>query len=198
MALPAIALLLAFLGGLFATPILFRPEVKEYAFIAAGLITTVGALMHWSRFHVPITVAAGSATLCAFAAACLFYVAPLRTQTCLIVHVLGGGGHAMLRSGLLQSISVISYNNSCNALRSRLNIMDTNLRTSTYFNSFNSTVSVTTYITGLYTIYSKVVFIYLHAVVIDRVTNISSISDYITKIRMLLSLPIFFVYSCLF
>jgi hypothetical protein len=92
MALPAIALLLAFLGGLFATPILFRPEVKEYAFIAAGLITTVGALMHWSRFHVPITVAAGTATLCAFAAACLFYVAPV---------LIGYINHIVLVFGLL-------------------------------------------------------------------------------------------------
>ncbi|WP_421132141.1 hypothetical protein [Alteromonas sp. A079] len=77
MALPAIALLLAFLGGLFATPILFNPDVNAYTFIMAGLMTSVGAVAHWIRFHVPITVAAGAATLSGAALSCLLYLFPV-------------------------------------------------------------------------------------------------------------------------
>lgn len=76
MALPAIVLLLAFLGGLFATPILFNPDAKELALMSAGLLTFVGALAHWARFHVPITVAAGAATLSAALIACMLYLFP--------------------------------------------------------------------------------------------------------------------------
>jgi MFS family permease len=76
MALPAIALLLSFLIGLFAIPILFRPEVKEFAFIASGLLTTIGAIAHWVRFRVPITVAAGAATLTAGIVATVTYMFP--------------------------------------------------------------------------------------------------------------------------
>lgn len=76
MALPAIALLLSFLLGLFAIPILFRPEVKEIAFIGSGLLTTFGAIAHWMRFRVPITVAAGAATLTAGIVATVVYMFP--------------------------------------------------------------------------------------------------------------------------
>ncbi|WP_100642765.1 hypothetical protein [Alteromonas facilis] len=76
MALPAIALLLSFLAGLFATPILFQPEVKEFALIASGLLTTVGAIAHWLRFRVPITVAAGAAAITAAISAAIVYFFP--------------------------------------------------------------------------------------------------------------------------
>ncbi|MDC8829609.1 hypothetical protein [Alteromonas gilva] len=77
MALPAIALLLSFLGGLFATPFLFmQPDINANAFIAAGLLTTLGAVGHWARFRVPITVAAGAATLSAGIAASIVYLFP--------------------------------------------------------------------------------------------------------------------------
>lgn len=76
MALPAIALLLSFLGGLFSTAVLFEPDVREYTFMAAGLLTTAGAVAHWFRFRVPITVAAGAATLSAGCAATIAYLFP--------------------------------------------------------------------------------------------------------------------------
>lgn len=59
MALPAIGLLLSFLGGLFAIPILANEPVSSIQFIAAGLFATAGAFAHWQRFRVPITLAAG-------------------------------------------------------------------------------------------------------------------------------------------
>ncbi|MFT4938101.1 MAG: hypothetical protein ACI88A_001124 [Paraglaciecola sp.] len=65
MALPAIALLLTFLGGMFAAPILFAGNLNqqpgEMAFVLSGVLTIVAARIHWQRFMVPITVAAATA-----------------------------------------------------------------------------------------------------------------------------------------
>ena len=68
----AAVLLLAFVGGLVAAPI----EVIDHAardglddrvaaviLSGAFLLGAVGAWLHWRRFHVPITVAAGAATV---------------------------------------------------------------------------------------------------------------------------------------
>lgn len=58
MALPAIMLLLSFIGGVFAFSMSLFPSHKEAAFI----VTTIIAYLHWLRFKVPITVAVGTAT----------------------------------------------------------------------------------------------------------------------------------------
>lgn len=75
MALPAIVLLLTFLAGVFAAPILFdgrlNQQPTEMAFVLSGILTTIAARIHWQRFMVPITVAAGSAA----AVACLIGIA---------------------------------------------------------------------------------------------------------------------------
>ena len=66
MALPAIGLLLSFLGGLFAIPISLydgAQSVHELQFIASGILTVAGAWLHWQRFRVPVTVAAGMVSL---------------------------------------------------------------------------------------------------------------------------------------
>ncbi len=76
MALPAIGLLLSFLGGVFSIPILFQEHANEYAVMASGLLTTVAALVHWIRFRVPITVAAGAVALSACLAAVTVYMFP--------------------------------------------------------------------------------------------------------------------------
>jgi len=65
MALPAICLLLSFLGGIFAAPIVFYQQPNETAFMLAGLLTSIAAFLHWKRFRVPITIAAGMAALTA-------------------------------------------------------------------------------------------------------------------------------------
>jgi uncharacterized membrane protein YfcA len=76
MALPSILLLLAFTGGLFlAVGTLILPDraniehdrVAALLLSLAGLITAGGVWLHWRRFHVPITVAAGAATVSAIA-----------------------------------------------------------------------------------------------------------------------------------
>lgn len=65
MALPSIVLLLAFVGGIGA-----GAAALGLDFFAA-LLATGAAWLHWRRFHVPITVAAGVAAAIAFAAGLL-------------------------------------------------------------------------------------------------------------------------------
>ncbi len=77
MALPSIVLLLAFVGGIAAIPINILaendPQLSDRAgaLIGAGiaLMSAAGAWVHWRRFMVPITVAAGAAAVAATAIA---------------------------------------------------------------------------------------------------------------------------------
>ena len=83
MALPSIVLLLAFVGGVAAVPINVlaetAPNLSEQvsALIGAGigLLAAGAAWVHWRRFMVPITVAAGAAGLAATAIALVLSVA---------------------------------------------------------------------------------------------------------------------------
>lgn len=77
MALPAIVLLLSFLGGTFAVPILFDENVTEFSIVLAGLMTTIAAVLHWRRFKVPITMAAGAGALSACLIAVILYFLPI-------------------------------------------------------------------------------------------------------------------------
>ncbi|MGO4894705.1 hypothetical protein [Flavobacterium sp. W21_SRS_FM6] len=65
MALPAIGLLLAFLGGMFALPILYfdfiGQRVSEFSLVLSGILTAIAARLHWLCFKVPLTVAVGTA-----------------------------------------------------------------------------------------------------------------------------------------
>jgi hypothetical protein len=76
MALPSILLLLAFVGGVLATsafavvqiigPDRFNNDNQVLAATVGGVsaaIAAAGAWLHWRRFHVPITVAAGAAAV---------------------------------------------------------------------------------------------------------------------------------------
>ena len=74
MALPSIVLLLAFVGGLIAAPVevLSESNFNNANERMIGLLialtfigASVGAWLHWRRFAVPITVAAGAATVAA-------------------------------------------------------------------------------------------------------------------------------------
>jgi hypothetical protein len=78
MALPSIVLLLAFVGGLVAGPLEVIERLAHEGMsdrigfvILAGafLLGAAGAWLHWRRFHVPITVAAGAATVAGTAVA---------------------------------------------------------------------------------------------------------------------------------
>ena len=84
MALPSILLLLAFVGGVAATLVGVMVELhpdfsdSSNAAIGAGiaLVAAGAAWLHWRRFMVPITVAAGAAALVAVAIASTVAVIP--------------------------------------------------------------------------------------------------------------------------
>jgi len=63
MALPAIALLLAFIGGVFCLSTSLFSGASEMAFIVAFSMTAIAAYAHWKRFRVPITAAVGAASV---------------------------------------------------------------------------------------------------------------------------------------
>lgn len=79
MALPSILLLLAFLGGIFFAAIFgavlivgpdrFNDNTQLQGVVGAGSAVIAGgaAWVHWRKFHVPITVAAGAAAMCGIA-----------------------------------------------------------------------------------------------------------------------------------
>jgi hypothetical protein len=69
MALPAIVLLLAFVGGLFA----LGAVANVYA---ACALCVAGAALHWWRFRVPITIAAGVGAALALAGVAIMHLVP--------------------------------------------------------------------------------------------------------------------------
>lgn len=79
MALPSILFLLAFTGGVFAALMptgnifsgRFGMQIAVAAAVAAGF-----TWLHWRRFHVPITVAAGAAALIGMAVGLLLAITP--------------------------------------------------------------------------------------------------------------------------
>jgi len=76
MALPSIVLLLAFVGAVLAAGFLLLPGQSPETFAVASAVAAVAAWLHWRRFHVPITIAAGAAAIVGCALALLLWVAP--------------------------------------------------------------------------------------------------------------------------
>lgn len=86
MALPSIMLLLAFVGGVFAATgfaqvlVVGEPPANQQALVAgiigsiSGAVATAAAWLHWRRFKVPITIAAGAAAVAAIAVGLLVAV----------------------------------------------------------------------------------------------------------------------------
>lgn len=75
MALPAIVLLLAFIGGVLATGLLLLEKTPQ-TLVMASAIATLAAWLHWLRFQIPITVAAGAATFVGSIVALLLFKVP--------------------------------------------------------------------------------------------------------------------------
>jgi uncharacterized membrane protein YfcA len=76
MALPAIVLLLSFVGGIFSLCLSLFGELSEITFVIAAGISAVAAYLHWKRFNVPITVAAGTAAIVGFIVSSVLSVHP--------------------------------------------------------------------------------------------------------------------------
>jgi len=100
MALPSIVLLLAFVGGVAATLIgamvTIDPNFSDRvnAFIAAGiaLVTAGAAWLHWRRFMVPITVAAGAIAVVAVVVALVLAAIPEAKDAIYPILLVGGLG----------------------------------------------------------------------------------------------------------
>ena len=103
MALPSIILLLAFAGGLMGGftllfGVMFDPGDMQFhdermvALIGAGAtaLTAIGVWLHWRRFMVPITVAAGAATLAGLALGLAVAAVPALTDHLLILVLAAG------------------------------------------------------------------------------------------------------------
>lgn len=94
MALPAITLLLSFVGGVFWCVFSITSSVPYFSLQAASLIAaavaTLSAYCHWRRFKVPITVAVGMGALFVFLLSLLLVVFPTAKESLLIILFLCG------------------------------------------------------------------------------------------------------------
>nr|WP_086937913.1 hypothetical protein [Thaumasiovibrio occultus] len=99
MALPAIVLLVTYTGSLFiGIPFFFDAfgMAYEWRFLFAALITAFGAWLHWKRFQVPITVAAGALAIVAAVIALVMAIFPKMAEFVSIITFLGGVGIFMV------------------------------------------------------------------------------------------------------
>lgn len=76
MALPGIVLLLAFVGGVLGAGLTLVLPISSITAALASAIAAVAAWLHWRRFRVPITVAAGAAAMVAALVAVIVAVMP--------------------------------------------------------------------------------------------------------------------------
>lgn len=76
MALPAIALLVSFVGSVFSSVVLMFDRPSEMSFMLAALAASSAAWLHWRRFKVPSTVAAGAAAAVVFVVSMILSVMP--------------------------------------------------------------------------------------------------------------------------
>ena len=90
MALPAIVLMLGFVGSLFSTVIASFDSPSENEYILASALATAGAIVHWIRFKVPITVAAGAGTVFALLTLIILSAFPEAKDWLLSIIFVGG------------------------------------------------------------------------------------------------------------
>lgn len=90
MALPAIVLLITFVGGILASVVLMFETPSENAFMVGASAASIGAWVHWKRFMVPITVAAGAATVVMFVISLLLSISPAFKDYLMYLMFLGG------------------------------------------------------------------------------------------------------------
>ncbi len=76
MALPAIALLITFAGGVFTAVLVMFDQPSANTVALAASLASVAVWFHWKRFKVPITVAAGAAAVITVAVSTLISLFP--------------------------------------------------------------------------------------------------------------------------
>lgn len=94
MALPSIALLLAWAASAFHIGMIAGHAAvgDRLAVPAAALVTVAASWLHWRRFHVPITVAAGAVAAVATVVSALAAAVPALADRWLVLMLLGGLG----------------------------------------------------------------------------------------------------------
>lgn len=93
MALPSIVLLLAFVGGVLAIGVLILEGFNLSSDLIIGIPSAAAAIaawLHWLRFKVPITVAAGTAALVAGIVMMLFALIPEMRQWMMPITFIAG------------------------------------------------------------------------------------------------------------
>jgi len=90
MALPAIALLLYFVGGVFSLSLDVLSSLERYTPVFAAAVTAVAAYIHWRRFQVPITVAAACIAVVGCALTGLLSVYPDAVYSMMSIMFVGG------------------------------------------------------------------------------------------------------------
>ena len=81
MALPAIVLLMSFVGGIFAVGLHLFQTLGDSAFIAASALSAVATFIHWQRFKVPITISVGGGAVIAFIISSAVTIAPILEES---------------------------------------------------------------------------------------------------------------------
>jgi len=90
MSFPAIVLLISFVYATFFAFFRLFEHMSEISLMVSAVVTAAAAWLHWKRFNVPITVAAGVATVVVFIAALLNYLIPAIAGYYLYVLFLAG------------------------------------------------------------------------------------------------------------
>ncbi len=90
LALTAIVLLLSFIGGTFAAVVTLYSAPSEHSLMSAALIATLAAWLHWRRFKVPITIAAGVSAAVIFTVNLLLSISPSIKEVLVYPVFIGG------------------------------------------------------------------------------------------------------------
>ncbi|MBO1256392.1 hypothetical protein J3L16_11930 [Alteromonas sp. 5E99-2] len=90
MALPAIVLMIAFVGGVFALLMPQSIQLESFKLVFASGFAAIAAYAHWRRFHVPITVATGTFAALALTVSSLIYIFPLLKHILFILIFMSG------------------------------------------------------------------------------------------------------------
>ena len=99
MALPSILLLFAFVGGVLGAGVIVLSTMdltKELTIAIASAAAVFSAWLHWQRFKVPVTIAAGTAALVSCVMMAIFAVVPqVREWLAPIIFLAGAGVFAL-------------------------------------------------------------------------------------------------------
>jgi hypothetical protein len=90
MALPAILLLLTFVGGMFNLGLSLLPSLSEQGLVLAAVLATVAAFAHWQRFRVPITIAVGTLAGLGILISSIMYFSPAARDGLLFFFFIAG------------------------------------------------------------------------------------------------------------